>query len=314
MSEDSRAHYYSMVNRLGKKQFTLLKMIEYGFWPDDIPTPFEKQKDESDKDFAKREKLMGEYNELISQLTKLYQTKGKISKKLKSLQAEYDSYGDLATVRKELAKKLWDESIERREERKRQRLLAKQQKTEAWLKKKKEEIVFVGKGYSSLLYNHETNEKRLKSSNLPVVHTATELATLLGIEYQQLRFLSYHREAVTVDHYVRYKIPKRSGGERNIAAPMPILKRAQRSVLDNILENVPVHSAANGFLIEKSVVTNSIPHKKEPALLINMDLKDFFPTITFERVRGMFKSLGYSGHISSLLIMSPFRKLQVHVK
>jgi hypothetical protein len=246
---------------------------------------------------------MGEYKQLVTQLTKLYNTRGKIERKLKSLQEEFSSFEDLETVRKELARRLWQESIERREERKRQRLVEKQQRTEAWLKKKKEEIVFVGRGYSNFLYNHDTDEAKLKNLNLPIVQTAPELANLLDISYQQLRFLAYHREAVSIDHYVRYKVPKRSGGERNIAAPMPILKRAQRAILDNILSKVPVHEAAHGFLAEKSVVTNSNPHKKKPALLINMDLQDFFPSITFERIRGVFKSLGYSGHISTLLAM-----------
>ncbi len=37
--------------------------------------------------------------------------------------------------------------------------------------------------------------------------------------------------------------------------------------------------------------------------MIKIDLKDFFPTITFDRVRGMFQSFGYSGHISTILAM-----------
>jgi len=299
----STGYYRRMVNQLGKKQFTFLKMIEYGFWPKDIPTPYEQQENETKEAFLKRKKLMDSFNDIIDQISELYKTKGKINDKLRQLREEYAGLEDIEKIRKQFAKQMMEESIKRREERKKQREIEKKRKSEAWKKKKKEEIVFVGNGYSSMLYKYEYDSKKLKSLKLPIVSNAKELAKLLDIEYKELRFLAYHRDVVTTDHYTRYKIPKRNGGLRSIAAPKTILKRAQRAILDKILSKIEVSPQAHGFLEKKSVITSAKVHPKNPHLLINMDIKDFFPTITFERIRGIFLSFGYSGHISTLLSM-----------
>ena len=51
------------------------------------------------------------------------------------------------------------------------------------------------------------------------------------------------------------------------------------------------------------ILTGAKEHPVSPDLLINIDLENFFPTITFERVRGLYQSFGYSGYIASLLAM-----------
>jgi len=303
VTESNKQQYSKMVKKLGKKQFTLLKMLEYGFWPKNVPTPYEKQVNESEEDQARKEETLQKYKGIINQISKLYKTKSQIQEKLRKVRIDLAGINDVERIRKELAKQLWQESIKRREERKKQRELEKKQKTEAWQKKKKEEIVFVGKGYSSMLYRFEEYKKTQISYGLPLIKDAHELAKLLDIEYKQLRFLTYHRDVVTIDHYTRYTIPKRKGGTRSIAAPKSTLKKAQRAILDKILSNIEISVHAHGFLEKKSVITGAKAHPKSPYLLINMDLKDFFPTITFERIRGMYMSLGYSGHIATLLAM-----------
>ena len=37
---DTKAEYRKQVNEMGKKEFTFLKMQEYGFWPSNLPTPY----------------------------------------------------------------------------------------------------------------------------------------------------------------------------------------------------------------------------------------------------------------------------------
>ena len=69
----------------------------------------------------------------------------------------------------------------------------------------------------------------------------------------QLRWLAYHRDAATRIHYRRFTIPKRDGTERAIWAPLPKLKAAQRWILRNIVEKLPVHGAAHGFLPGRSI-------------------------------------------------------------
>lgn len=301
-----------MPNKLSKSEdkvyelipkFALLKMQEYGFWPKDLPTPYERQINETEEEYEARQKLIQKYGKLGEDIAKLYEEKDKIKEKLGQLRKEYDDTWDIEKIRKDVARKIMEESKARRAERKKQRQLENQQRSEAWNKKKEEEILFIGKGYSQLLQQKESDDSKLKKLALPLVNTDRELAALLDIEYAQLRFISYHRDVVTEDHYHRYSVPKRKGGYRNIAAPKPILKKAQRRILEEILCKLTVSDNAHGFLKGRSVVSSAKEHEGSPDLVINMDLEDFFPTVTFERVRGMFKSFGYSGYISSLLAM-----------
>lgn len=100
--------------------------------------------------------------------------------------------------------------------------------------------------------------------------------------------------------YVEFHIEKATGGQRAIAAPRAALRRVQRTILREILDKVPVHDAAHGFVKGCSTVTNAAPHARA-ALVVKLDLIDFFPTLHFRRVRGIFQELGYSSVIAHLL-------------
>ncbi len=311
-----KANYREMVNKMGKKEFTFLKMQEYGFWPKDLPTPYEIQQSETPEKFAKRQGLLKEYQKLVDQIVKLYEEKDDINKKLRELHKEYNETWDLDKIRSDISQKIMRESIERRAERKRQREFEKQKRSSDWQQKKSEQIVYIGRGYSSLMNDTQIDEDRLKLQGLPIIKTDRDLAELLGIDYPSLRFLTYHRNVVTVDHYHHFKIPKKKGGERGISAPKSKLKTAQRSILENILSKLNTSDHAHGFLKGRSVVSGAEVHVGQPALLINMDLEDFFPTITFERVLGMFRAFGYSGYVSSLLAMlcTYCERMEIEVK
>ncbi|BDR76111.1 reverse transcriptase family protein [Clostridium tetani] len=300
---ENKQNYREAINQMGKKEFTLVKMQEYGFWPKDLPTPYERQENETKEQYAQRKDLLNKYQKVADEITKLYEEKDKINEKLRELQKKYNETWDYEKIRLDVSKTIMEESIKRRAERKKQRELEKQQRSEAWKRTKEDNIVFIGKGYSDSLQDVETNIEKLKAQKLPIIKDDKELAKFLGIEYKKLRFLVYHRDVVSVDNYHRYTIPKKKGGVRNIAAPKSLLKNAQRKILEEILSKLPVSEYAHGFLKEKSVVSGAKAHKSRPELLINIDLEDFFPTITFERVRGMFKGFGYSGYVASLLSM-----------
>lgn len=62
---------------------------------------------------------------------------------------------------------------------------------------------------------------------------------------------------------------------------------------ENILKKIAVHDAAHGFCAQRSIVTNATPHVGAD-VIINFDLKDFFPSISYKRVKGLFQSFGYS--------------------
>ena len=215
---DTKAEYRTLVQNMGKKEFTFLKMQEYGFWPSNLPTPYERQQNETEEDFENRKKLLDEFQKLSEQISEAYQEKTEIEKKISHLNKEYQATWDYEKIRAVVAQEIMKESIARRAERKAERERQKQLKSEAWNKRKAENIIFIGKGYSGLLGKKETNVQKLKENQMPVIETDKELAKFLQIEYKTLRYLAYHRDVVTFDNYYRFDIPKKSGGTRHIAA------------------------------------------------------------------------------------------------
>ncbi|MFS8071557.1 MAG: RNA-directed DNA polymerase, partial [Byssovorax sp.] len=69
---------------------------------------------------------------------------------------------------------------------------------------------------------------------------------------------------------------------------MPKLKAAQRWILEHVVERLPVHGKAHGFLAGRSIATNAAAHVGSK-IILKVDLKDFFPTITFRRAKGIFR-------------------------
>src|SRR5690606_12161151 len=135
------------------------------------------------------------------------------------------------------------------------------------------------------------NEARLKQQNLPLLADSQTLATLMGITINELRFLCFQKDVSRINHYRRFSLLKKSGGERLISAPMPRLKRAQYWILENILNRVKLHDASHGFVAGRSILTNALPHVGR-AVVINLDMENFFPTVSYRRVKGLFRQLG----------------------
>jgi RNA-directed DNA polymerase len=100
--------------------------------------------------------------------------------------------------------------------------------------------------------------------------------------------------------YVSFTIPKASGEPRTITAPRLTLRRVQRQILDELLSKLPTHTAAHGFVKKRSVVTNAKPHESSQ-LVVKLDLKDFFPTISYHRVRGLLCRYGFSPEVADTL-------------
>jgi hypothetical protein len=145
-------------------------------------------------------------------------------------------------------------------------------------------------------------EERAAENELPPLDSPQQLAEALGLTMLKLRWLAYHREAATRIHYRRFVIPKRGGGERAIWAPLPALKAAQHWILRNIAERLPVHGAAHGFLAGRSTLTNAAAHT-DTQVVVKVDLKDFFHTVTLRRVKGIFRKAGYREQVATLLAL-----------
>lgn len=187
-----------------------------------------------------------------------------------------------------------------KEQKKKEAAEREKKRQEAIALRRATDIIYIGQGVSPKLHQRESNKEALSTRGLPLLSTPAELATALGLPIPKLRWLCYHAEATERTHYIYFKIPKRSGGERLLSAPKPMLAKAQEWVLHNILEKLPTEAPAHGFIKNRSTVTNAAPHLQK-ALVVNLDLSDFFPTITYPRVRGFFEKLGYSPAVSTLL-------------
>jgi retron-type reverse transcriptase len=180
--------------------------------------------------------------------------------------------------------------------------------------RKQTDIVYLGRGVSQGLADRRANVEKLAARGLPVLAAPRDLATAMGLAIPKLRWLAFHAEAAKITHYVRFTVPKRSGGTRSLAAPMPLLAATQQWILENVLVRLETEDPAHGFVRGRSTVTNASPHVGAK-VLVNFDLSEFFPTISFPRVRGYFISLGYSpaaATILGLLATEPPRREVLH--
>ena len=263
----TRQELYDRIRETSKEEFILEEMIRFGFWPAQGEIP---------EDPADEIRRIGE-----------------IRRELDELRRENSRLHDEQALRKEMLKQRLIQSRQKQQETKERREKERQERSQNWDQKKQQEICYLGDEVSGGLNNTNYNEERLQSYQLPLCNTSAEIAAAMEISVGQLRFLAFDRKTSHISHYIRFKIPKKTGGERHISAPMPRLKAAQHWILVNILEKLELHVAAHGFRTSHSIVTNARPHVGSE-VIINFDLKNFFPSISYKRVKGLFQSFGYS--------------------
>jgi retron-type reverse transcriptase len=95
-------------------------------------------------------------------------------------------------------------------------------------------------------------------------------------------------------------VAKRHGLLRLIEAPKARLKKLQRQILAEILDRIPPHPAAHGFVKGRSIKTFAAPHVGQRVVL-RMDLQDFFPSLAGVRVQTLFRTLGYPEGVADRL-------------
>jgi RNA-directed DNA polymerase len=132
--------------------------------------------------------------------------------------------------------------------------------------------------------------------DIPVIFETIHLAEVLNIKYTAMWEICQDAS----QFYRKFKIPKRSGGFREIDMPFGELMQAQRTILCLILNKISIEDAAHGFCRGRSILTNAQCHLGETWLL-KMDIKDFFPSISSNRVYRIFARLGYPPNVSYFL-------------
>jgi RNA-directed DNA polymerase len=101
-------------------------------------------------------------------------------------------------------------------------------------------------------------------------------------------------------HYHYRVLAKRTYSIRLIEAPKPRLKELQRQILTLILDMIPPHTAVHGFVKNRSIKTFVAPHVGQRVVL-RMDLRDFFPSISGPRIQTLFRTVGYPESVADLL-------------
>ncbi|WP_245678155.1 reverse transcriptase family protein [Chondromyces crocatus] len=194
------------------------------------------------------------------------------------------------------------ERAERKVQKQREAAERRRRRVEDVARRRAEDIIFLGSGVSSRLVDRRSHIEALTERGLPLLSTPADVARALGISVPRLRWLCYHGDAVERPHYVYFEVPKRSGGKRLLSAPHASLAQAQTWILRSILDKLPTENPAHGFVAGRSTVTNAREHLGRD-IVVNLDLRDFFPTITFPRARGVFQRVGYSPAVATILAL-----------
>jgi retron-type reverse transcriptase len=106
--------------------------------------------------------------------------------------------------------------------------------------------------------------------------------SLLKIQSKSLNY--YCSEKNCKDRYTKFQIKKKSGGLREINAPLQGLKDIQRVISELLQFLIPVHEAAYGFAKKKNVALSAQLHLGKQ-FVYNIDIKDFFHSFSRSSVK-----------------------------
>jgi hypothetical protein len=142
--------------------------------------------------------------------------------------------------------------------------------------------------------------------DLPAIETVGDLARWLSVHPAELEWFAdlkglCHKLSSPKLHHYHYRIlPKRSGGVRLIESPKRELKELQRRILSLILDRIPAHASAHGFVKGRSIVSFAAPHSGKHVVL-RLDLENFFPAFPAARAQALFRTLGYPEPVADRL-------------
>jgi len=146
----------------------------------------------------------------------------------------------------------------------------------------------------------ELNASQVDFIRFLLIKNRKDLAAWLGISERQLRYVAYAMP--NEKKYKNFKVKKKNGGERDINAPTDVLKRIQKRIsigVDGVRKRTLI---SNGFEKGRSIYDHARAHKSKSFIII-ADICDFFPSINFGRVRGVFLAppFGFNNKVATLL-------------
>lgn len=151
-------------------------------------------------------------------------------------------------------------------------------------------------GNKKLVAGYLSFVESMFARQLPPIFEERHLAHLLGITLNEQRYLTSDYKAL----YNAFQIPKRSGGQRIIEAPIAELAHAQRWIDFNVSRKIACSAKAFGYVQGRSNLENARQHLGRHAVL-HLDLVDFFHAISTTRVTKVFSELGYPPVVATIM-------------
>ena len=146
----------------------------------------------------------------------------------------------------------------------------------------------------------EHSPEAMRSSFL-ALQEPSDVAEMLDVKYNDLIYWIYRTPER--DRYTTFSILKKNGSARHIDTPNKNIMILQRK-LNQVLQSVYVPKpSVHGFVSARNVKSNAKPHVNKK-WVFNIDLNDFFHTINFGRVRGMFMGRPYHLQASAATVLA----------
>ena len=109
-------------------------------------------------------------------------------------------------------------------------------------------------------------------------------------------------------HYRKAKLPKKSGGYRNLSVPDEVLKSIQKRITDVLLIHMPVSRYAKAYRFGSSTLRNAKHHVGKQVVL-KLDILHFFDSIRYSAVKdNVFPEEIYAEPLRILLTMLCYHK------
>lgn len=139
-----------------------------------------------------------------------------------------------------------------------------------------------------------------EDNNILNINNVEDLCNILNISLKQLKYLLF----VKRNKYIEFEIPKKNGDTRRILSPVVDLKIIQKKLAILLYNSYEFLDVQHGFIKNRSCLTNANLHIGK-RFVLNIDLENFFDTIHFGRVRGLFmnKPYNYNKELATYLAM-----------
>ncbi|WP_212992602.1 reverse transcriptase family protein [Actinoplanes auranticolor] len=147
----------------------------------------------------------------------------------------------------------------------------------------------------------------------PAIDDLGALADFLSLDGDMMDWFADRREInryardERLRHYRYTWLP-----HRLIEAPKPMLRDLQRRLLAEVLAGMPVHERVHGFVPGRGVHTFAASHTGQE-VLVSLDLRAFFSSITAARVYAVFRQAGYPEPVAHTLTALTTTRTPAHV-